>query len=65
LHSSAVLPGMCRRFTYKLTWEEIVRLYRLTLDQAPWVNSLLDGLSVKDIETARRVVTAMRKKFET
>ena len=24
---------MCGRSTYKLTWEEIVRLYRLTLDQ--------------------------------
>jgi putative SOS response-associated peptidase YedK len=24
---------MCGRATYKLTWEEIVRLYRLTLDQ--------------------------------
>jgi len=24
---------MCGRSTYKLTWEEIVQLYRLTLDQ--------------------------------
>ena len=26
---------MCERSTYKLTWEEIVRLYRLTLEQPP------------------------------
>jgi putative SOS response-associated peptidase YedK len=26
---------MCGRFTHKLTWEEIVRLYRITLDAAP------------------------------
>jgi putative SOS response-associated peptidase YedK len=26
---------MCGRATYKLTWEEIVALYRLTLDQSP------------------------------
>jgi hypothetical protein len=28
-----MLSVMCARSTYKLTWEEIVRLYRLTLDQ--------------------------------
>jgi DNA-binding MarR family transcriptional regulator len=32
--------------------------------QAPWVNSLSDGLSVKDIETVHRVATALRKKLE-
>jgi hypothetical protein len=29
------IVGMCGRATYKLTWEEIVALYRLTLDQPP------------------------------
>jgi putative SOS response-associated peptidase YedK len=33
-----ILSVMCGRSTYKLTWEEIVRLYRLTLDQ-PAVNT--------------------------
>jgi len=28
-----MLSVMCGRSTYKLTWEEIARLYRLTLDQ--------------------------------
>jgi DNA-binding MarR family transcriptional regulator len=32
--------------------------------QAPWVNDLSDGLSLKDIETVRRVVAALRKKLE-
>ena len=32
--------------------------------QAPWVNNLSDGLSVKDIETVHRIVTAVRKKLE-
>jgi putative SOS response-associated peptidase YedK len=30
-----MLSVMCGRSTYRLTWEEIVRLYRLTLDQPP------------------------------
>jgi DNA-binding MarR family transcriptional regulator len=32
--------------------------------QAPWVNGLSDGLSVKEIETVQRVITALRKKLE-
>jgi DNA-binding MarR family transcriptional regulator len=32
--------------------------------QSPWVNSLSDGLSAKDMETVRRVVTALRNKLE-
>lgn len=30
-----MLSVMCGRSTYKLTWQEIVRLYRLTSDQPP------------------------------
>jgi DNA-binding MarR family transcriptional regulator len=32
--------------------------------QAPWVNGLSDGLSIKEIETVHRVVTALRTKLE-
>ncbi len=32
--------------------------------QAPWVNSLADGLSVKEIQTVHRIVGAVRKKLE-
>ncbi|GLR83931.1 MarR family winged helix-turn-helix transcriptional regulator [Bradyrhizobium iriomotense] len=32
--------------------------------QIPWVNGLADGLSVKEIETAHRVVTALRSRLE-
>jgi DNA-binding MarR family transcriptional regulator len=32
--------------------------------QAPWVDGLSEGLLVKDIETARRVITALRQKLE-
>ena len=41
----------------RLTFEAAMEL------QAPWVNDLSDGLSVKDIETVHRVVTALRKKL--
>lgn len=32
--------------------------------QAPWVNDLANGLSVKDIEAVHRAVTALRQKLE-
>jgi DNA-binding MarR family transcriptional regulator len=32
--------------------------------QSPWINSLSDGLLVKDIETVHRISTALRKKLE-
>jgi DNA-binding MarR family transcriptional regulator len=33
--------------------------------QAPWANGVSEGLSVKDLQTVHRVVTALRKKLET
>jgi DNA-binding MarR family transcriptional regulator len=32
--------------------------------QAPWVNSLSDGLLVRDLETVHRVIRALRTKLE-
>ena len=32
--------------------------------QAPWINNLSGGLLLRDVETAHRVMTALRKKFE-
>jgi DNA-binding MarR family transcriptional regulator len=33
--------------------------------QVPWINNLSDGLSIKDVETFRRVIMALRQKLET
>jgi DNA-binding MarR family transcriptional regulator len=33
--------------------------------QAPWINGLSEGLSIKEIETVHRVITALRKKLES
>ncbi len=33
--------------------------------QAPWINSLSEGLSPKDIQTMQRVIIALRKKLES
>lgn len=41
----------------KQTFDAAMRL------QAPWVNALSDGLLIKDIEIACRVMTAVRKKL--
>jgi DNA-binding MarR family transcriptional regulator len=32
--------------------------------QAPWINGLADGLSVKDVQTMHRVIAALREKLE-
>jgi DNA-binding MarR family transcriptional regulator len=32
--------------------------------QAPWVNRLSEGLSVKDVETTQRVMLALRKRLD-
>ncbi|MGL3105698.1 MarR family winged helix-turn-helix transcriptional regulator [Bradyrhizobium sp. BR 1432] len=33
--------------------------------QAPWANSLSEGLAIKDLQAVHRVVTALRKKLES
>jgi DNA-binding MarR family transcriptional regulator len=40
------------------TYEEASRV------QAPWANALSEDLAIKDIDTTRRVVAALRKKLE-
>jgi DNA-binding MarR family transcriptional regulator len=41
------------------TYEAAIRL------QVPWVDSLAEGLVVKDIETAHRVILALRQKLDS
>jgi DNA-binding MarR family transcriptional regulator len=42
----------------KETFDAAMRL------QAPWINSLSEGLSIKDIQIMHRVISALRKKLE-
>jgi DNA-binding MarR family transcriptional regulator len=42
----------------KQTFEVAMRL------QAPWINELSEGLRVKDIETTRSVMSALRSKLQ-
>lgn len=54
-----------RRAQFVVLTDKGKRAFDAAMDlQAPWVNKLSDGLSLKDIETVRRVVTAMRKRME-
>jgi DNA-binding MarR family transcriptional regulator len=54
-----------RRAQLVILTEKGKRTFETAMElQAPWANSLSDGLSVKDIETVHRVVTALRKKLE-
>jgi len=54
-----------RRAQLVVLTEKGMRTFETAMElQAPWVNSLSDGLSVKDIETVHRVVTELRKKLE-
>ena len=43
----------------KQTFEAAMRL------QAPWVNKLSEGLSVKEVETTHRVMLALRKRLDS
>jgi len=42
----------------KQTFDAAMRL------QAPWINSLSEGIAVKDIQTVQRVIMALREKLE-
>ncbi len=43
----------------KETFDAAMRL------QAPWINSLTEGLAMKDLQTVHRVVVALREKLES
>ncbi len=32
--------------------------------QAPWINALSEGLLIKDVQTFRRIISALRQKLE-
>ena len=54
-----------RRAQLVMLTEKGSRTFEAAMElQAAWVNDLSDGLSVKDIETVHRVITALRKKLE-
>jgi hypothetical protein len=50
-----------------MRWPPVAKAYvqpsssELVLSQAPWINGLSEGLSVKDVETTHRVMLALRQ----
>lgn len=41
------------------------RTFRSAMNlQAPWVNNLADGVTVKDLETVHRVILTLRRKLD-
>lgn len=54
-----------RRAQLVVLTEKGLRAFEAAMElQAPWINDLSDGLSVKDIRTVHRVITALRDKLE-
>jgi DNA-binding MarR family transcriptional regulator len=54
-----------RRAHLVMLTDKVRRSFEAAMElQAPWVNGLSDGLSVKDIETVHRMVVVLRKKLE-
>ena len=54
-----------RRAQFVVLTNKGKRAFEAAMDlQAPWVNELADGFSVKDIGIVRRVVTTLRMKLE-
>jgi hypothetical protein len=49
---------MCGRFTYKLTWEELVRLYRLTLDQPALPSRNSPTTALWEVSSFQRILLA-------
>lgn len=53
-----------RRAHYVVMTEKGRRAFDAAMEvQAPWINALSNGLSLKELETVRRVITALKSKL--
>lgn len=53
-----------RRAQHVVMTERGHRAFNAAMDmQAPWINELSDGLSLKELETVRRVIMALKSKL--